>query len=124
MAPSPLQVAVLERINPQGLYSTRVARLGSFGAASLRVIPGQLADDIPDPLYYSTSRTAEAVALRAAVHRIAFACRGLVHCLAQLRARCAAGRGAGCSRCWPTWAGNKVISWGNARGKFGVWGLG
>ena len=77
----------MERINPQGLYSTRVARLGTFGAASLRVIPGQLADDIPDPLYGVMGGAAELAALRAAVHRIAFACRGLVHSLVQLRAR-------------------------------------
>ncbi|GAB4817705.1 hypothetical protein N2152v2_004751 [Parachlorella kessleri] len=81
------EVAVMERINPQGLYSTRVARLGTFGAASLRVIPGQLADDIPDPLYGAMGGAAELAALRAAVHRIAFACRGLVHSLVQLRAR-------------------------------------
>lgn len=78
---------MLERINPQGLYSSRVRRLGSYGAASLRAIPGQLADNVPDPLYGAASSAAERAALRAAVHRIAFACRGLVHCLAQLRAR-------------------------------------
>ena len=100
------QVAVLERINPQGLYSTRLRRLGEFGAASLRASAGdpRLGPDIPDPLYAAPSGAAERAALRDALHRIAFAVRGLVHCLAQLRARWAGGA-KGLAWAWACFSG-------------------
>eukprot|EP00887_Chlorella_sp_A99_P005558 scaffold1.g5558.t1 len=115
-------VAVLDNINPSGLYFTRVRQLCSFApaAAALRRAPPpevqqQLRQqqrqrpassrpagastapvgapplapaEIADPLYATASSAQEAAALRATVHQLTAACRGLLAYLLLLRRRC------------------------------------
>lgn len=82
-------VSMLDAINPGGNYSGRVRVLGPFGMAARRATPGQIVQDIADPLYdMHTDSAAEQAALQSAAQELAFACRGLATYLLDLQARC------------------------------------
>ena len=78
------EVAVLDKINPGGFYSSRIKLLGSFQPpAASRAATAD--SDIPDPLYGDL----EGADLLACIARLHLACRGLMGHLLQLQARCA-----------------------------------
>jgi len=82
-------VSMLDAINPGGNYSGRVRVLGPFGMAARRATPGQIVQDIADPLYdMHTDSASEQAALQSAAQELAFACRGLATYLLDLQARC------------------------------------
>lgn len=76
------EVAVLDKINPGGFYSSRIKLLGSFQHLATRTVAA--ADpDIPDPLYGEL----EEAALPDCIATLRQACRGLLAHLLQLQAR-------------------------------------
>ncbi|EIE21284.1 hypothetical protein COCSUDRAFT_48336 [Coccomyxa subellipsoidea C-169] len=87
------EVAVLDNINPGGLYAARVKLLGRYApkAASFAGPPSLGAEDIPDPLYGNAGGPAELVRLRTTVQQIRAACRGLLRHLLDLDKRCRGG---------------------------------
>jgi hypothetical protein len=83
------EVAVLDNINPGGLYAARVRLLGSFSPTSAVFAgpPALEADDIPDPLYGNTGARTELLRLRNTVQQIRAACKGLLQHLLDLDKR-------------------------------------
>ncbi|KAK9846070.1 hypothetical protein WJX84_010618 [Apatococcus fuscideae] len=76
------EVAVLDKINPGGFYSSRIKLLGSFQPLATQAAAA--ADpDIPDPLYGDL----EEAALPACIATLRQACRGLLTHLLQLQSR-------------------------------------
>ncbi|BDA51113.1 probable low molecular weight phosphotyrosine protein phosphatase at N-terminal half [Coccomyxa sp. Obi] len=84
------EVAVLDNINPGGLYAGRVKLLGRYSpkAAAFAGPPSLGAEDIPDPLYGNTGGRAELLRLRTSVQQIRASCRGLLQHLLDLDRRC------------------------------------
>ena len=76
------EVAVLDKINPGGFYSSRIKLLGSFQHLATRTMAA--ADpDIPDPLYGDLEETA----VPGCIASLRQACCGLLAYLLQLQAR-------------------------------------
>ncbi|CAL8466218.1 g5754 [Coccomyxa elongata] len=84
------EVAVLDNINPGGLYAGRVKLLGRYSpkAAAFAGPPLLGAEDIPDPLYGNAGGRGELLRLRTSVQQIRAACRGLLQHLLDLDRRC------------------------------------